>query len=404
MKLIKPNTFTASMVAITMMFSTACQREKVLEPLSADSNISPNNNAKIAAPIFNATQFGASIDNYLNGKVAGYGYNVIHDSQLVAAGGGGWARKWYETNPTKHSYQVRQGIASSTKFITALTTIAVLEKYNISLDAAVYPYLPVSWKASEGFKKVTFKRILQHSAGLINYGSSWANMKQTVEGPINEANFTNKTISYTNLNYSLMAVILASLDIRKSGNMSLLTLETQEKSGAWYTANAFGAYYRGLARVHVFKKAGLLHWSVVDYTTWNNDGVIPAENGTKGYASVWGTEAGQLKGDSRLNGGSGGLYISTNEFGYVQSAAVEGKIISLKNYQRMKNEWLGFDGVLNGKYGKYSWKNGASNNHETLIIDMGRIQVAIFCNSQASDIGSSTGRAAMRDAYDAAWK
>jgi CubicO group peptidase (beta-lactamase class C family) len=404
MKKLKSNFKLLGYVAVALFFSNACQTNKVFEHANSPNANQGISNTKIGAMLFNATQFGSAIDNYLAGKVAGYSYNVIHDGLLVAASGGGWARKWYETNPTKHGYHIRQGIASSSKFVTALTTIAVLEKYNILLDAPVHPYLPASWKPSEAFKKVTFKRILQHSAGLIRYGSSWANMKQTVEGPIDESNFSNKSIVYDNLNYSLMAVILASLDIRKTGNISLSTLAALEKSGEWYTSNVFGAYFRGLARVYVFKKASLTYWSVVDYTTWNNNGVIPAEQGTKGYASVWGTETGQLKGDSRLNGGSGGLYISANEFGHIQAAAAEGKIISASNYQRMKNEWLGFDGVLNGKYGKYAWKNGAANNHETLIIDMGRTQVAIFCNSQASDIGSSAGRNAIRDAYDAAWK
>jgi hypothetical protein len=395
--------FSAFSLFIGMsIITTSCQDDKVLEEMNQNSSQNKLANLKTAGPAFDGALFGKSIENYLNGKVAGYGYNVFHDGELVAANGGGWARKWYEENPTKHSYQQRQGIASSTKFITAVATVALLEKYKISLDAPVYLYMPTSWKVNESFKKITFKRILEHTAGLIDYGDTWAGYKKTAEEGINEIQFSSKARQYTNHNYSFMAIILASLEMRKNGILTTNQQSILENKDSWYSINNFGLYYRNIVRNLVFKKAGLLHWAVMDYTTWNNNGVIPAEQGTKGYSTVLGTEKGSLKGDVRLNGGSGGLYISPNEFGIIQLAVVEGKIISIANYNRMKNELLGFDGKINGKYGTYFWKNGASNNHETIIFDMGRTQIAIFANSQASDIGND--RSIVTKAYEAAWK
>jgi hypothetical protein len=169
-----------------------------------------------------------------------------------------------------------------------------------------------------------------------------------------------------------MAVLLAYIDIKKNNTLTTSELVKLESgTDNWYTDGQVGARFRGLVRLHVFKPAGLQYWSVMDYTSWNNNGVINPEMGTKGYPSVNGNEPGIAKTDLRLNGGSGGLYISANEFGHIQTAAANGKIVSDANYEVMKSKRLGFDGVVNGSRGKYYWKNGGANNHETMIFDMG---------------------------------
>jgi hypothetical protein len=385
-----------------LFINTSCQKEEIFEEIAPTTNKTAASHAKSnAEPVFDATQFGKLIENYLDGKVAGYGYNVIHDGQLAAFGGKGWSRKWYETNPTKHNFNQAQGIASSTKFVTALATIAILEKYGLTLDSYVFPYLPVTWQPSDAFRKVTFRHLLAHKAGLIDNGGTWAGYEKTVEGPLNVVDFEAGKRVYDNLNYSLVAIILPYVEFKKNKTFTFDQMKALEYSNTWYSASSLGLYFRNIVRKYVFKPANLMHWSIVDWTCWNSNGVIPAEQGTKGYQTPYGNETGNLKADTRLNGGSGGLYISTFDFGKIQMAAKKGQLILPANYLRMQNELLGFDGAVNGKFGKYYWKNGASNNHETIIFDTGRTQIAIFANSQASDIGGD--RAIVRDAYDAAW-
>ena len=390
------------LVSALALINVACNDAEVLPtPTEVQTTQSEKPSSLRAAATFDGLKFGKSIENYMNGKVAGYGYNVIHDGLLVAAGGNGWARKQFESNPTKHSYQQRQGIASSAKFVTALATIALLEKYNIPLDSPVYPYLPVTWKPTANFKKITFERLLAHQTRL-NYGttgSEWQKFKAAVEDP-NLVDGTTR--QYDNINFSLMAIILPYIGFKETNSKTTAELAALEKnSDTWYTIDALGLRFRNIVRNYVFKPSQMQYWSVADYAAWNNYGLMPAENGTKGYPSANGNEPGTLKGDSRINGGAGGLYISPNEFGHIQSAAAEGKIISAENYKQMKSKLLGLDGVVNGVYGKYYWKNGGANNHETMIFDMGRTQICVFTNTNLSEIGNKP--SIIANAYDAAW-
>ncbi len=393
-QLLKLSVVTLSLA--TTLITTGCQENELLPELTDQKGAARTGDLAILQ--FNGAKFGKSIDAYMNGRVAGYSYTVFHDGQLVAGGGGGWARKPFETNPAKHSDQQRQDIASSTKFVTALATVALLEKYGISLNSPVYPYLPVTWKPSDEFKKITFERLLAHKTGLINYKTGWPGWKKTVE----ELNVDDKVGGYDNVHYSLMAVILAYIDVKKNNTFTISQLVNLESGiDNWYTDGQVGARFRALVRLHVFKAAGLQYWDVMDYTSWNNNGVINPEMGTKGYPSVSGNEPGIAKTDLRINGGSGGLYISANEFGRIQEAAASGKIVSDANYEAMKSKRLGFDGVVNGSRGRYYWKNGGANNQETMLFDMGRTQICVFANSSHSEISSDP--SIIANAYESAW-
>jgi hypothetical protein len=67
----------------------------------------------------------------------------------------------------------------------------------------------------------------------------------------------------------------------------------------------------------------------------------------------------------------------------------------------MKDKLLGFDAVVNGKRGKYYWKNGGANHRETMIFDFGKTQVAVFANSSTSEIGNKS--SILVNAYETAW-
>ncbi|WP_373515607.1 serine hydrolase domain-containing protein [Persicitalea sp.] len=389
-----------TLAATLLLTASSCNKMNEVEPElhAATHSAREAGFGDIGVPVFDGAKFSNSIETYMNGKAAGYGYTVFHDGKYVSGGGGGWSRKSFESNPTKHSDQQRQDIASSSKFVTALATVALLEKYNISLTTPVYYYLPVTWKPSTEFKKITFERLLAHQTGLINYKTGWPGWKKTVE----ELNVDSNVRAYNNVHYSLMAVILAYIDVKKNNVFTTQQLASLEsKNNNWYDDGSIGMRFRSLVRLNVFKAAGLQYWNVIDYTSWNNNGIISPSQGTMGYPSVYGNEPGVAKTDLRINGGSGGLYISTSEFGRIQDAAAHGKIVSDTNYEIMKTKRLGFDGVVSGARGKYYFKNGGANNNETMIFDMGRTQICVFANSPQSDISSDA--TIIANAYDKAW-
>lgn len=394
----KKNILTTIIFATAVIF-TGCSKNELLESTADGSRSS---NLDIAIATFKPDKFAENIENYMNGKVSGYGYAIYHEGAVYYRnkGGGGWARRPVDAPAREHGAFERQDIASSTKFITALATVAVLEKYNMSLSEPVYHYLPFSWKPSETFKKLTFERLLAHRTGLIKYGGEWNQLKQTVEGPMNITDFNNNTRVYNNVNYALMAVILPYVVAKKSNLVDLNALKLLETFPD-LIYDAIGARYTTIARTYIFKPGGLNYWMAVSFRPWNNYGPIDPETASKGYATANGNEKGTTNGIYSRNGGAGGLYISAAEFARVQSAAATGKIISAAGYQYMKDKLLGFDAVVNGKRGKYYWKNGGANHRETMIFDFGKTQVAVFANSSTSEIGNKS--SILVNAFENAW-
>lgn len=390
------------LVAGTILFATSCKKENVQPDPQVSLENAKSAIGDLAILQFDVDKFAGNIEAYMDGKVAGYGYTIFHEGNIYyrGNGGGGWLRRPVDAPSVLHSAQQRQDIASSTKFVTALATIALLEKYDMSLGEAVYKYLPTNWKPSESFKELTFERLLSHRTGLIKYGGDWEELKKTVEGPMKEDEFENKTRVYNNVNFALLAVMLPYVAAKKEFPSDYNVLKSLEnKPDQLY--DALGSRYVGIVRVNVFKPAGMTQWSVATFAPWNNNGPISPESASKGYATANGSEAGFNNGDYRRNGGAGGLYISTTEFGQIQRRAAQGLIVSAGGYQKMKDALLGFDAVVNGKFGKYYWKNGGANYRETMIFDFGKTQVAVFANSNTSEIGNKP--SILVGAYESAW-
>jgi len=390
------------LLALVAVAALSCKKENELDPkVQADklANLPIDGNP---VPELDVAKFARNIEAYLDGRVAGYGYTIYHKGQAfwLDNGGGGWARKQSDPPAKAHGAYVRQGTASVTKYITALATIATLEKAGVSLDDKLYTYLPTNWKPSVFFKELTFKRLLAHETGLKNYGREFGDLKKTVEGPVDIMEYVNSDADYDNVNYDLAAIIIPYVSAKHNFPADYQVLKGLEKNPT-ELYKQLATRFIGIARASVFKPAGIQQWNVMDWYTWDNNGIIDPSLGTLGYTTVSGNEKGSEKGDSRPNGGAGGLYCSTAEMGKIQFAAANGKIVSTANYKRMQEQELGYDGVYNGKHGKYYWKNGGANRHETIVADFGETQVAVFTNSRTSDIGNGLG--VLGKAYDDAW-
>lgn len=397
-------TVLSGLLACAALSVASCEKENQLaEKLSSaelgkTSGLGLENNLR-----FDPVKFAQGIENYMEGKVSGYGYAIYHEGlpYYIANGGGGYARKPHDAPAKLHGAYVRQGIASSTKFITALTTVALLEKCNVSLKEKLYHYLPSGWKPSAEFKELDFERLIGQRTGLISYGSgSYGNLRRTVEDGVNKAQFESGDWFYNNVNFDIAAIVLPYVYAKKKSPADYNALKALE-SNPTELYKGLCQRYIGIVRVNVFKPAGHIHYGVMDWRPWDNNGPINPLTGTLGYTTISGTEKGTPKGDNRLNPGPGGLYISAAEFAQIQSAAARGKIVSAAGYKAMRDKLLGFDGFRNGKHGRYTFKNGGANNHETMIFDFGITQVAVFANIRISDIGNDP--MILVNAYDNAW-
>lgn len=393
-------TVVLSVLTSTVLLSSSCKKEQEAAKLDAQTVSAIGD---ITNSIFDPYKFASNIEAYMNGKVAGYGYTIFHEGKVFynGVGGGGWARKTSDAPARKHGAHERQGIASSTKFITALMTVAILEKHGVKLSDKVYPYLPTNWKPTAEFKQLDFKTILAHSGGLIKYGDDWSDLRKTVENGVIMADFKNHNRVYNNINYAMMTILLPYVEIKKSNPLVYSQVKIMEKLDPETLYKTIAGHFIEQARTEIFKPAGLQYWDIMDWRVWNNNGPMDASLGTLGYTTVNGNEKGTEKGDVRKNGGAGGLYISSWEFAKIQSEVAAGKIISTTGYKMMRDSLLGFDGAVAGKHGRYTWKNGGANNHETMIFDFGKTQVAVFANSTGSSIGND--KMILTNAYDNAW-
>jgi hypothetical protein len=391
-----------TIIAGAALFSTSCKKENILdEKVKADGTL-----AKIgdeSAFELDGIKFSTKIETYMAGKVAGYGYAIYHDRKLFsyADGGGGWARKKQDAPTRLYNMHTRQGIANATKFVTALATIAILEKYGLKLNEKIYKYLPSNWKPCKEFKELTFERLLAHRTGLINYGENFSDYRKTVEDGVQLNEFYTNGRDYDNINYGLVTILLPYVVAKNTplGPQSVILKSLEKYPNELY--KFLGSNFINIVRQNVFKPGGIEHWDVMDYCVWDNSGPIPASQGTLGYPSLKGPEKGTEKEDERKNGGASGLYISPLEFGRIQFEATQGDIVSKEGYKSMRDLLLGFDGAANGKYGRYTWKNGSAKNQEAMIIDFGRTQVVVFANSTPSLIGDDPH--ILINAYETSW-
>jgi CubicO group peptidase (beta-lactamase class C family) len=374
-----------------MLFATACQEKE--EFLNEAPGPEATRSAKLGIPTkFDHVKFAQLIEDYLEPQVAGFGYALYNDGveYYGTNGGDGAARKHIDSPYQAHSANVRQETMQVTQFVTAVAVIRALEQYNVPLTAKAYAYLPKDWKPSAKFKELSFERLLSHRTGLINYNGGLATLRQTVEGPVQETEFSQLIRDDDNVNYDLLALMLPyvqAIKLSQQGNTSMLIkLNSQSNESELFKTTAM--YFREFVRFNVFIPAGLSNPYAIAWRAWDSNGDISADKGTKGYPAKTGDVPGLSKLDNNVNPGATGLYLSAAQFAKMQSAVAQFKIISLASIQVMKQQLFGFDGKLTGTKGNYYWKKGDGNNCETMIFDFGKVQVAVFANSRQSEISS----------------
>jgi hypothetical protein len=382
---------SCGLIFSAVLFSTSCKENEILAPEATEKQDDSDKNAKLGIPTkFDQVAFAQRIEDYLDPKVAGFGYSIFNDGKeyFNTNGGDGVARKHIESSFQAHGAIVKQETLKTTQYVTALAVLRIIKKYNLTLSTKVWPYLPKSWKPSDKFKTLDFERLLAHRTGLLNY-NDLTKLKLTVEGPVNDPIFNAKSRENNDINYLLLGIItpyVEAVELKKLGSSTKLN----ELDAVAENFTAWGTHYRNIVRTNVFVPAGLENASIIDWQTWDNTGPISSSLGTKGYPAKLGDAPGISKGINRFNCGVTGLYLSASQFAKLQSAVAQFKVVSLADLELMKSKLLGFDGKLVGTKGSYFYKSSIGDNNETIIFDFGKIQVAIFANSPESDLSDPT--------------
>lgn len=349
----------------------------VKEGWSDYAKVPPNTPICSATQCVSVCQIEKNIRAQLDGKVVGYSFFV---GQYPKFGSGGKARTSADGTAASFRSDTKITVASVSKLVTTIAAVRLLDQKNISLDAAIGPYLPADWSVGTYLKGVTFAQLLGQRSGIKDYGNvklDYAQLKKfftqsvdskantmcqgsSVINPANPVNVNNQNWCYSNYNTAIMRVLLP----RVAGYAE----DTNQATRPTTLANQ----YASLVRAHVFNRVG--QYGVA---------CKPPASATHAFAyKMPGTEAGTDWGDVSDICGAAGWYLSVEDLAKVMLSlnAKDGKILAASGgkdlFNTMRTRALGWDVVNDGELEKNgAW--GADCNDQG-VCDLVSTSVALF--------------------------
>ncbi|MGH9277620.1 MAG: serine hydrolase domain-containing protein, partial [Acidimicrobiales bacterium] len=222
----------------------------------------------------------------------------------------------------------QNGVASTTKTVTAVAVARALEEKGLSLDTKVAPYLPAPWTKHPSMLTVTFRQLLHHD-GLKHPGSicdtdPYECLKDAV------ALGMTASPGYNNIHYTVMRVILPFL----SDPTGMTTLFETETDGAKLN-EAFSQSFRTYVR-------DVLHDGGV-----NSDFAYTSDNVALHYSFGPPPSGDWIEADNDsqayLFAGSGGLKATAPQLARFLTEFDAGNVVSPAMVKALKDGNLGFD-------------------------------------------------------------
>lgn len=344
-----------------------------------------------------------------NGRVQGYGFAL---GQYPHSGGGGLARR-SEDGRLPFTGETKITVASVSKWITALGTLAVLADNGMDIFDQIGPFFPPDWDVDPYFQGLTFDDLLGQRSGIMDYGNikqdfaalrafmeqqvdpGWTTACQpaNVQNPPNPVN-TAQMPCYSNYNTALMRVLLP----RVAGAVTGIAAP-----GAYDTA------YEDLINTFVFRPVGA-----------TGTGCRPPGTGDHAFGYNRGETGGGMDwGDVRDACGAAGWYVSAADMAAVLTSVLQrdGRIlredITPPMAQQMQMRGLGIDNSnsfwmeKNGAWGGCN-DNGCGQTGTSAAIFLGgagngagpAMVGVLFLNSDVdADGGPGSARALLQRAY-----
>ena len=289
-------------------------------------------------PIVPDDPLAAELEDKLEGNTMGYAYLVLRDGAIAASKGSGFARSASDGgSPMLTSTPMH--VASLSKFITTVTTLHLLEEYQISTEASISPYFPSDWELGPGVTELTFMDFLAQQAGLNEYGTFFfrANHYDSLKQLIANGAENPQVKFYNNNHHSFMRVVLPVLVDQQNG--------TDRTYDPFNTAIS----YRDIVKTELFDPIG----AIGTLNSADLD-VALAYGGADDNNSGLG---GSL--DFSLVGGAYGWHISAADFTTLwQKVWHTEEIFSSSMREEMQENRAGLFETYSGRNGTYYIKNG----------------------------------------------
>ncbi|HEY6306594.1 MAG TPA: serine hydrolase domain-containing protein [Candidatus Angelobacter sp.] len=290
-------------------------------------------------------KLSANICNKLANHVVGYSC-LVGGMRPVS---GGQARTNANSPSLAMSSDLVTNIASVSKTMTAVATLQLLAKDNLTIDTKIAPYLYSNWTKGPNVDKITFKMLLTHTSGFGQLANNvcgnnldYAGLKGIVAGGVSNNNMGQP--QYGNCNFALMREIFPALLGQPLNNVA--DAQRPQQSSAMYV---------NYMNAHVFHPIG-----------------IPAvqckppsgSNDVLSYTNPAGSTSGTDWGDWSLTCGGGGWVLSADDiFKVVNDIAAGNTLLNSSERKQMISNCLGWDcAVRNDCPTPYACKNGDLNN------------------------------------------
>jgi CubicO group peptidase (beta-lactamase class C family) len=334
-----------------------------------------------AGQCFDLERMADGIEASLQGQVAKFGFEIRRGRSVIRRAQG---PKRTAADAPASSFDAfdRFNPASVSKTVTAVATLQLLAKKNISIDALVYVYLPSSWTIPANNKTITFKELLNHSSGLRGAnadGYEYDDMKALMAIPINLA---DKVSHYENVNYSMLRVLVASLDGLTNWNSNPGLLSS--------------ARFINYVNDEIFNPLGIYD---VEYK--------PEANApTLFYPNPPGSAHGTTYGDWSLIPGSAGSHLSVHELAVFGDSLFKGGLVTPSMLSDLKTFGLGFGDYGTLPDGSQCWgksgyfpgsQNGGAELNSALVNCSNGLTGMVVVN------GTKSAKSAFVDAANAAF-
>ena len=342
------------------------------------------------------TDFALNIDKLeeniideLDGRVMGYAYVVAQNGNSKRSGAGGFGRNAAD-GVKNFSVNNKMQIASISKTVTTVTTLAILDEKNVDVNSSVAPYFPPSWDLGPGIQNLTFYDLLWQGSNLNQVGTQGfsATRYDSLQTYVAAGASGPKNRFYTNTHHGMLRVIIPRL------------WDKARPADGEYDEDFCTSVYKQAVREFVFDKIGIN----------NVDCLPPGNNPNLAYTGPNdnSTGGGGSSDFSDVSGGIGWNLSTAQIANFFAHAMFSNVLIGNNDIDMMMDDEMGFWNSRNGDKGRYlcklgGWNYGATvGNFNSCIMQYpDGTQVTLFVNSNLTN-GKSLGNVA-RDAYDDAW-
>jgi CubicO group peptidase (beta-lactamase class C family) len=165
-----------------------------------------------------------AIDTYVNEQLSengipGVSLAVVQDGKVVYAKGYGYANIEHEVAAKPETvYQ----LASVSKQFTAAGVMLLVEDGKIALDESIRTYLP---DAPESWQNITVRQVLNHTAGLDDYGADFDLLQPKTEEEMLNYIYQSELIfepgskfSYSNIGYMTLSILITKVSGQSFGD------------------------------------------------------------------------------------------------------------------------------------------------------------------------------------------